>query len=111
MRRTMLVLVAFCGCKNAEIASECDATDCPVGTAPAEDRDLSSAIDLDAAFDPVTYAGELAFKHVGEGSCSLTCVTIEPCDEHTFPVITTTCFTCGFVNASTGEVDQGSCGE
>lgn len=114
MRRVPTPLVAlfalFVACDPNAAAENCLEVTCPVGTAPALSSELKSAIDLDLAFDPVTYAGELGFKTVGEGSCALQCLTIEPCDEGTFPVITEGCFTCGLVNAESGEVDQGSCG-
>jgi hypothetical protein len=99
---------AACGNPN-EAASNCLEQQCPVGTAPALESEIRQAIDLDVAFDPVTYSGELAYKSVGEGSCALDCLTIEPCDEGTFPVITETCFTCGLVNPETGSVEQGAC--
>lgn len=104
----LLLLAAACGDTN-QAASNCLDVMCPVGTAPRLESELSEAIDLDVAFDPVTYAGEVAFKRVGEGSCEILCATIEPCDEGTFPVITEDCFTCGFVDSVSGGVDQGSC--
>lgn len=106
-----LLLLALLACGARKIAEECDASVCPVGTAPAESRALEGAIDLDLAFDPTTYAGEVAFKEISNGSCSVLCATIEPCDEGTFPVITEDCFTCGVVDETTGEVNQGSCSE
>lgn len=98
-----------CGNPNAA-AQECDEV-CPVGTAPAKSAQVREAIDLDVSFDPATYEGELAFSRVGEGSCEQMCLTIEPCPDGTFPVISADCYTCGLVNPETGSVDQGSCSD
>jgi len=110
-RHPVLVLLLAVACGNPNLAAqECD-EECPIGTAIAKSAEITEAIDLDLGVDPSTYAGELAFKRVGEGSCEMECITIEPCDEGTFPVITEDCFTCGLVSAETGEVNQGSCSD
>lgn len=106
----LLVLLTLAACGNPQKTAEaCGEQECPVGTAFYESREVVEGIEIDASFDPKTYAGELAFKRMGEGSCEYYCQTIEPCDEGTFPVITEDCFTCGVVNPETGEVSQGVC--
>lgn len=110
MRFLPLVLLAVaCGNPNKALEA-CDEV-CPAGTAPAVAAEVSEAFDLDIGADPATYSGELAFSRVGEGACEQFCLTIQPCPEDTFPVITTECFTCGLINPESGAVDQGSCSD
>ncbi len=102
------LLLAACG-DAADIAAECGATECPVGTAYDEYRAVRSGIDLEITVeDPTAYSGEIAFQNFGEGECQYTCVAIQACPEWTWPVITEDCFTCATMNED-GEVVDPEC--